>query len=248
MNLKYVYCILDSGEQANIAGEGFAGGKLYSITYQQISALVSDVSAIDYNNDNIFLHEEVIERMMSCSTVLPMRFGTVLDGEENVKAMLKQYYQIFRRNFARLRGCVEMGLKVIWPVDLIWQEIAGSDKIPGKQSSITGQTAGAAYLRKKYAEYHRQKALQAKADDFVQEINSRLNQYFTECRLKKMVTEKMVLNGAYLVMQGRVTEFAAKIGEIKRQYPESKFLLSGPWPPYNFIELKEGQDEFSRGK
>jgi len=240
MSPQYIYCILDSGQELQAAGQGLAGRNLSSISYRDVSALVSDVSTVDYNEENILRHEEVIERMMGFQTVLPMRFGTVLESEEKVRAMLAQYYQSFLRNFARLRGRVEMGLKIIWPVEVIKREIDYSVHNPDNRDVTPEQAAGAAYLKEKLKGYRRRKALEEKADRFVQSINSGLDTCFEEYRIRKLVTEKMVLNGAYLVMKDRVEEFGIKIRDFRSRYPESKFLLSGPWPPYNFIELKEG--------
>jgi Gas vesicle synthesis protein GvpL/GvpF len=53
---------------------------------------------------------------------------------------------------------------------------------------------------------------------------------------------EMVLNGAYLVDRARVERFRAVAEELgERQRPLGLALeVTGPWPPYNFVELRGG--------
>jgi hypothetical protein len=49
----------------------------------------------------------------------------------------------------------------------------------------------------------------------------------------------MVLNAAFLVSRDQETRFDAKVNELYEQHHEQfNFMYSGPWPPYNFIDLK----------
>ena len=97
---------------------------------------------------------------------------------------------------------------------------------------------GTAYLKKRLREHLWEQALMARADRFIREINDLLAPYFVECRTIKLMTEKLVLNGAYLVPKDRLDEFKSRLSVLKRLYRESKFLMSGPWPPYNFVSAR----------
>ena len=49
----------------------------------------------------------------------------------------------------------------------------------------------------------------------------------------------MILNAAFLVERDKAAEFDAKVQEIARKYEGTlRFLYTGPWPPYNFVNIR----------
>ena len=56
-------------------------------------------------------------------------------------------------------------------------------------------------------------------------------------------TEKItgiVLSAAFLVELERRTEFAAQEEELGRQSSELRYEMTGPWPPYDFVQMQLG--------
>jgi hypothetical protein len=50
----------------------------------------------------------------------------------------------------------------------------------------------------------------------------------------------IVLSAAFLVEQDLWKEFAAEVEEQGRRAPDLRFELTGPWPPYDFIQMQLG--------
>jgi len=48
----------------------------------------------------------------------------------------------------------------------------------------------------------------------------------------------IVLSAAFLVEQELWKEFASKVTEQASQAPNLKFELTGPWPPYDFVQMQ----------
>jgi hypothetical protein len=49
----------------------------------------------------------------------------------------------------------------------------------------------------------------------------------------------MILNAAFLVERAREKAFDEKVKEVSRRYEEVlTFKYTGPWPPYNFVNIK----------
>ena len=48
----------------------------------------------------------------------------------------------------------------------------------------------------------------------------------------------MFLNGAYLVAADREGEFRAALEELEKEHGPrgASYELTGPWPPYNFVD------------
>ena len=56
-------------------------------------------------------------------------------------------------------------------------------------------------------------------------------------------TEKVtgiVLSAAFLVEQDSWKEFASEVAEQGRRAPDLRFELTGPWPPYDFVQMQLG--------
>ena len=56
-------------------------------------------------------------------------------------------------------------------------------------------------------------------------------------------TEKLtgiVLSAAYLVELERWNEFAAQVEELGVQSPNLRYEMTGPWPPYDFVQMQLG--------
>ena len=47
----------------------------------------------------------------------------------------------------------------------------------------------------------------------------------------------MILNGAYLVAEERMTAFQAELASLEGEYGDLglSYEVTGPWPPYNFV-------------
>jgi len=51
-------------------------------------------------------------------------------------------------------------------------------------------------------------------------------------------SDRLLLNNSFLVEKKKFSQFSAQVGELEEKYPELKFLYTGPWPPYSFINIK----------
>ena len=51
----------------------------------------------------------------------------------------------------------------------------------------------------------------------------------------------MLLNGAYLVPVDREADFGSAVGDLQERFGADgvTFELTGPWPPYNFVDEAE---------
>jgi len=53
----------------------------------------------------------------------------------------------------------------------------------------------------------------------------------------KLFSERLVLNAAFLVDRSNIDEFSVRVGELTSRYDQVKTQYSGPWPPYNFVDI-----------
>ena len=58
-------------------------------------------------------------------------------------------------------------------------------------------------------------------------------------RSNKPIGDRMIMNGAFLVERDRERAFDDAVREVSRKYEELlTFKYTGPWPPYNFVNIK----------
>ena len=50
-------------------------------------------------------------------------------------------------------------------------------------------------------------------------------------------SDRLLLNNSFLVEKNKFTSFSDKVGELEEKYPNLKFLYTGPWPAYSFVNI-----------
>jgi hypothetical protein len=74
---------------------------------------------------------------------------------------------------------------------------------------------------------------------YVGDIHDSLKPVAVASRSNKPIGDLMILNAAFLVDRSQESAFDEKVKEISRKYEEIlRFKYSGPWPPYNFVNIK----------
>jgi hypothetical protein len=232
----YIYCLIDTPELDELPCKGINDSSLALISWDGIAVVSSqvDVESIKVTTETIIRHEEVVEYLMKDHTVLPMRFGTVVQGASEVTKLLVKHHESIRNNIDKIRGNVEIGVKILLksiPVDLFQ---------PAEDFPLDNYSPGRRYLLEKYRQFQKQKRILENEYYSVDEIYGSLKAHAIQSCAQKFVTEKMLLNSSFLVAKEKVTEFKETVEFLKKRYPSLSFLYSGPWPAYNFVSLSQG--------
>ena len=74
--------------------------------------------------------------------------------------------------------------------------------------------------------------------EIIKEILDLLNKSSVRCAEGNKFSERLLLNYSFLVDENKFDEFSEKIAELESKHKELKFLFTGPWPPYSFIDIK----------
>src|SRR5262249_11621659 len=57
-------------------------------------------------------------------------------------------------------------------------------------------------------------------------------------RANKPIGDKMIMNAAFLVSRDREQAFDANVKAVGGKYSHLTFRYTGPWPPYNFVDIR----------
>jgi len=65
-----------------------------------------------------------------------------------------------------------------------------------------------------------------------------LSKIAVESKKGKLFSERLVFNRSFLVDRDKVDEFSEVLGKLDDKYAALQTKYTGPWPPYNFIDIR----------
>jgi len=162
----------------------------------------------------LLVHERVVEAVMARGAVLPFRFDTELESERDLAARLAERHDELVRALNRVRGRVELGLRVI-----------AERRAPVLPDGA--ERSGRAYVLG-LVDAHR------RADRAAHELHEPLEALAVASTVRAPARPPAILAASYLVDAGRVAAFRSRVDELAAGCDDVDVVLTGPWPPYNF--------------
>jgi hypothetical protein len=240
---KFLYAVILSDGEREFGRIGLEGGKVYAIVYRDIAAVVSDypVTEIKALRRNLSPYHLTIRRVSEECTTIPAKFGQVAAGADKVRRVLEANYDEIKEELARLQGKVEMGLKISWTVENVFEYVVGKsrelrelrDRLLRRSASLTRQQqieVGAFAFNK----------LNEMRGDIRERVITLLQDSIEEVEIADPTEEKLVMHGAFLVRKGRqkdFTEAAQKVAGLLGQ--DYAVKVDGPWVPFSFVRRLE---------
>jgi hypothetical protein len=264
MDLIYCYCVVGKDNISKI-GEtlkhevGFQKGKIHTISYEDILAVVSEVSneefsqqAIDKNvkdinwlTNNAPLHESIITSLMQRVTLLPMKFCTIFNNKEQVVDMLEEKYAHVKYFLHHIEGKVEFGLKAYGNMVKLQENVKkDSSQIQQLEEEKATKTPGHGYFVQQKIDLLLKAKVQQQVRLIKELIIGRVRELVQELKKNDVLTRKitgkdskqeMVLNLAMLLNKEKEHDLRKVVVSLNAQFPFCKIELSGPFAAYNFI-------------
>lgn len=123
---EYVYAIAEPANRTP-GKPGIFGAPLRLVKASGVAALVSELkdSHPELGRDELLVHASVLEAALAAGTILPMRFGTVMEGAAAVRErLLEDNADELRRELDRLNGKVELRVRAVYEPDVLLHETA----------------------------------------------------------------------------------------------------------------------------
>jgi Gas vesicle synthesis protein GvpL/GvpF len=239
---RYVYCIIRASQQLKFGAIGMdeQWPDVYTINFKDMAAVISDIplAPLDSTRENVLAHERVNEIVMRDHTVIPMSFGTIFKTREDIVELLRSAYDAFADVLSKMQDKLEFGLKVLWDRDEIVRTIEQEDEdIHRLKSEISSQKGSTYFARMQYGRLI-DGALQQRSERYVAEFLQRLRDVSVASRVNRAIGDKMIMNAAFLVQRDQEPAFDRRIKEIASTFDKLTFKYTGPWPPYNFVNIR----------
>jgi Gas vesicle synthesis protein GvpL/GvpF len=240
---KYVYCIVRSDSPRDFGEIGIGGGRrVYTVQYKDLSAVVSNTPIVLYDptRENVLAHEFVNETVMREYTVIPMSFGTLFRSEDDVTELLRSAYQAFNDVLDKMQDKIEFGLKILWDREKVIANLEQqNDEIRRLKDEITNNASSSTYFARMQLGRLVEAALEETGNRLVADVHDALKAIAVASRSNKVIGDRMIMNAAFLVERARSEEFDECVREVSHRYDDLlTFKYTGPWPPYNFVNIK----------
>ena len=221
--------------------QGVEDSKLITVSCNKLTAIVAEISRkkVVVNTENALTFAKVIDKLSRHYPILPIRYGTLMDSDESIILLLEKYESKFEQNLCVVENKEEFSLKVFWDYEKeskkIRQQIYATEM--ENRTPFQGDSSSKAYLLQKMKEHRFENALLTSVEQLVGEICMLLTRFNPIYKFKKMVSQTMILDAVLLFDKEQKEVLIRAIDGLKNQHKNLRFLLTGPWPPYNFVEL-----------
>ncbi len=245
---KIIYAIIDHHNKHDVlksffeSTPGISGARLYALTQNNISAVASSFSpgGQSWAKEQVLDFASITEKLSEHFNLLPVRFGSVMQSDDAIRELLMKNHDAFETNLRKVENKAEFGLKVLWNFEKTKNEI--------KQRSKPDEICAGDYFKKSsvHTNYLFEKMKQHKLDDavlqyvekFIDDIRGVMQALSPDIKFKKMVSDSIMLDAVFLVSKNQHTGFKDIIVSLGQQHPDLQFLLTGPWPPYSFTDIR----------
>jgi hypothetical protein len=185
-------------------------------------------------------HEEVLEAVLARGPVAPFRFGTIFRTEADLRQALSRTEQRLTARLEELRGTAEWGVKA-W-VD--GEVLSASLERPDTDTDLADMAEGRRYLLEKRLRRQTEAEANELALGRAHDAHAQLAELAVEARIEgpsgldERKGHRLLLRTAYLLRDDCRPELERLVDELRERDAELglDYVLSGPWPAYNFVD------------
>jgi hypothetical protein len=184
-------------------------------------------------------HWRVLEEAASQATVIPVKFGTVMESDDAVRAdLLDAQAEWLTERLAELAGRVQLNVKAEYDEQRLLREIvSAAPKIAALRERVRGLPEAAGYYdRIRMGELVAAEVASRRRDDEALALR-RLQPVAVAARAEDVTSQDGAFNLSFLVESGDVDRFSQAVGTLREELGERIALrYVGPLPPYSFAE------------
>jgi hypothetical protein len=198
------------------------------------SAINRGLASLDWVSRIAVAHEAVVESFIASKAVLPMKLFTIFTADERAL----EHMQAQR---ARIAGFVKrVANHQEWGVRVVLDRTLAAAATPHKKPNAG---TGVSYLAQKKAQRDSVKELASRARETVAALFDRLAARSGDAK-RRAASEMpaqggpLLLDAAFLVPRARAATFKALAARESKALARQGYGLSisGPWPPYTFVQ------------
>jgi gas vesicle protein GvpL/GvpF len=241
----YVYGVALAAERVDVEAPGVESSKqgVRRIVHGELAALVSDVEAGPLvAAKGLRAHWRVLEEAVADATVLPVRFGTIMESDDAVvDQFLAPRHDRLVALLAELSGKVQLSVKAFYDEERLMRGVVEhSPAVAQLRERVRDRPKAATYYERiQLGELVAGEVEQARERDGAM-VLERLEPLAVAARREPPGTPDAAVNAAFLVERSRMDEFSQAVARLAEEVEDRMRLrYIGPLPPYSFTEEQE---------
>jgi hypothetical protein len=242
VSAKYVYGVVEA-DACVPARAGIDDAPLALVASGGLAALVSDVPGeLRMGRDAMTAHARVLEETHALGTVLPMRFGVVMDDGDAVRgALLDVHRDELTRQLAEFAGRVELKLRAMYEEEALLREVVREHRAVAElRAGLQGRSEDATYYARIRLGELIATAIEGKRAVDAEAILACLSPLALAVDVAGPSHERIALSASFLVEGTALEEFDAAVDSVgERQAGRMRLRYTGPLPPHSFVRLAE---------
>ncbi len=239
----YVYGIVESKSRAP-SERGIADAPLRLVEGDGSAALVSEIDGdhVRLGRDAVLRHARVLEQALESGPVLPMRFGVVMSGPEEVQTrLLEEHSEELRAQLAEFAGKVEIRIRAVYDEEALMHDVVrGNPEIASLRNTVRAGSDDATYYERIRLGELVATAVERRRERDAADIVDALATAALAVEVGELSHERLVVQASFLVDRDRLATFDKVLDDIAGGYGGGiRFKYTGPLPPHSFVELAE---------
>lgn len=236
-----LYCLFQRSHQTDPElPSGQDNTRLTIVDLNDLSAVLSDSSPnkLSFEPASLLAFHRVVQAVHvspSVQGVIPMRYGSLFENSRKFKQYINDHHSHWMRVMARIQGCSEMGLRIVSHEAHQFPRQTRPSPDPASCAS------GTDFLKARKDQYAQQDGLsqdvQAVIETCAQTFANLCTSWKSESGIRSTTHRDQSVklpSVNFLVPTQSVEAFVDRFHQLEEGV-QSKLFLSGPWPPYNFV-------------
>ena len=238
----YVYGVLRDSERGAVSVSGVESSDVRTVRHGGLAALVSDLDRDTLSAaKEVRAHWRVLEEASNEATVLPVRFGTVMESEGAVRdRLLEPNAERLTGLLQELAGRVQLSVKADYDEErLLRHVVEGTPEVAALSQRVKQLPEAASYYdRIRLGELVSAEIERQRGADHAFALE-RLEPLAVAAHSEVVSGAHGAVNLAFLVERRGVERFSAEVRALAGEWGERLHIrYVGPLPPYSFAEAE----------
>ncbi|MCK4732313.1 MAG: GvpL/GvpF family gas vesicle protein [Methanophagales archaeon] len=250
----YLYGIAEADAQTKLGEIGIEGSEVYTIPYEELSAIVHNCPLEPYKSDDeevvkgwVKTHQHVLDvAEEKFGTVIPFSLDIIIKPEDNataeeaMKKWMSDEFNGLMEKMGKIRGKKEYGVQIFYIPSVMSEKIADeSEEVRKIKEETKSKPPGAAYMYKQKLETAIKHEMESRMDSYFKDFYGRIKKHVEEIKVEKTKPtdeedKQMIMNLSSLVTTDKYKELGAELEQIDNTEAFS-VRFTGPWPAYSFV-------------
>lgn len=237
----YVYGVLEAPGRERLSMPGIGGATVTLVEHRGLAALTSSLPHATLRAADVRAHWSVLEKAFESSAVLPLRFGTAMRSEEDVReGLLDGNADQLTGLLQYLDGLVQLNVKATYDEEVLLREIVESSELVGRlRERLRREPEGIATEaeRIRLGQLVDQAVARRREEDASAALEA-LELLAVDTRVEQ-AAHPIAFNLAFLVRRAKRHAFDGAVKQLRERLGSRvEIRYVGPVPPFSFVEVQ----------